>query len=126
MDRLPYSRTPLKLSFNSETLVLSKADRELAEAAGPVLPSIVDALHPKFTQNYLHLICGGALRGVNVSVFVKVPSSKETMTEKSWSLFACAAIIALIIVVFIQQSWVKRRPIEAAHERATERESSQK
>jgi hypothetical protein len=35
-------------------------------------------------------------------------------------LLACAAIIALIALVFIQQSWVKHRAIEAGHERATE------
>jgi hypothetical protein len=62
-------------------------------------------------------------RGAN-SVFLKVRSSKEAMTEQqpknSWSLLACSAIVALIALVFIQQSWVKHRAIEAAHERATE------
>jgi hypothetical protein len=80
-------------------------------------PDSADSLHH-------HLICGGAMAGVNISVFVKVHSSKEAMTEQqrknSWSLLACAAIIALIVLVFIQQSSVKHRAIEAAHERATE------
>jgi hypothetical protein len=39
------------------------------------------------------------------------------MTEQYWrtllSILICAAIIALIAVVVIQQSWVKRRPVEA-------------
>jgi hypothetical protein len=30
-----------------------------------------------------------------------------------------AGIIALLAVVFVQQSWVKHRPLEAAHERAS-------
>jgi uncharacterized integral membrane protein len=47
-------------------------------------------------------------------------SHDRTTTENSWSLLACAAIIALIVLVFIQQSSVKHRAIEAAHERATE------
>ena len=38
------------------------------------------------------------MAGVNIYVFVKVHSSKEAMTEQqrknSWSLLACAAIIA--------------------------------
>jgi hypothetical protein len=45
------------------------------------------------------------------------------MTErqrKTWSILACAAIIALFALVAIQQSWVKQRPIEAAHQRANE------
>jgi hypothetical protein len=37
-----------------------------------------------------------------------------------WSILVCLAIVMLIGLVAIQQSWVKRRPIEAAHERATE------
>ena len=44
------------------------------------------------------------------------------MTEQQWkmlwSTLICAAIIALFALVAIQQSWVKQRPIEAAHERA--------
>ena len=39
------------------------------------------------------------------------------MTEQQWkmlwSILICAVIIALIAAVVIQQSWVKRRPIEA-------------
>jgi hypothetical protein len=30
-----------------------------------------------------------------------------------WSILICAVIIALIAVVVIQQSWVKRHPVEA-------------
>ena len=37
-----------------------------------------------------------------------------------WSILVCAVIIALFTLVAIQQSWVKHRPIEAAHERANE------
>jgi uncharacterized membrane protein len=61
--------------------------------------------------------------GVNIPV-VKVRFSREAMTEQQRknlaSLLACAAILALIALVLIQQSWVKHRPVEAAHERATE------
>ena len=40
------------------------------------------------------------------------------MTEQNWktlwSILICTAIMALILVVVIQQSWVKHRPVEAA------------
>jgi hypothetical protein len=46
------------------------------------------------------------------------------MTEQKWKKFSailvCVAIITLVLLVAIQQSWVKHRPIEAAHERANE------
>jgi len=55
--------------------------------------------------------------GVNIPV-VKVRFSREAMTEQQWknlgSLLACAAILALIALVLIQQSWVNHRPVEAA------------
>ena len=43
-----------------------------------------------------------------------IKEQRKTM----WSILA--AIIALFALVAIQQSWVKQRPIEAAHERANE------
>jgi hypothetical protein len=45
----------------------------------------------------------------------------EQQRKTMWSILACAAIIALFALVAIQQSWVKQRPIEAAHERVNER-----
>jgi hypothetical protein len=50
----------------------------------------------------------------------------EGQRKNCWPLLACAGIIALLAVVVVQQSWVKHRPIEAAHERATEHGSIQK
>jgi hypothetical protein len=44
----------------------------------------------------------------------------EEQRKTLWSVLACAAIIALFTLFAIQQSWVKHRPIEAAHERANE------
>jgi ribosomal protein L16/L10AE len=43
-----------------------------------------------------------------------------------WPLLACAGIIALFTIVFVQQSWIKHRAIEAAHERATEQVEPEK
>ena len=46
---------------------------------------------------------------------------KDAMTEQQqktlWSILVCAVIVAFFA---LQQSWVKHRPIEAAHERANE------
>jgi hypothetical protein len=40
------------------------------------------------------------------------------MTEQKWKKFSailvCVAIITLVLLVAIQQSWVKHRPVEAA------------
>jgi len=48
----------------------------------------------------------------------QIAGVKQAMTEQQWkmlrSILICAAIIALILVVVIQQSWVKRRLVEAA------------
>jgi hypothetical protein len=50
----------------------------------------------------------------------------ERQRMNLWPLLACAGIIALVAIVFVQQSWVKHRAIEAAHERATEQVQSEK
>ena len=46
------------------------------------------------------------------------------MTEQNWktlwSILICAAILALIALVAIQQSWVKHRPIGLPHQRPNE------
>ena len=63
----------------------------------------------KFTQNYHYDLCSGD-GGRNIRVRGG-PFSKEAMTEQQrrnlWSILACAAIVALIGLVLIQQSWVK-------------------
>jgi hypothetical protein len=44
----------------------------------------------------------------------------EQQRKTLWSILVCAVIVAFFALVAIQQSWVKHRPIEAAHERANE------
>jgi hypothetical protein len=44
----------------------------------------------------------------------------EHQWKTFWSILVCLAIVMLIGLVAVQQSWVKRRPIEAGHEHATE------
>jgi hypothetical protein len=41
----------------------------------------------------------------------------EQQQKTLWSILVCAVIVAFFA---LQQSWVKHRPIEAAHERANE------
>jgi hypothetical protein len=48
---------------------------------------------------------------------ISIPMN-EQQRKNLWSLLACAAIIALVAPIFVQQSLVKQRPIEAAHDRA--------